>query len=148
MQIEDLKNGMLGFAPVSRKKAAFFAKLVVFMLCVAAHAIREQIENFIERGQNLTDYCNNLNFSVFSQNLIEERMPSMTRKRLLYLSMVKLCEECAESHQDKLFSIFGDEFLSKPFLEKYAANKAHQAEPAQGVKTMPKRDAHGRFIKG
>ena len=145
MKIEELKNGMLAFAPLSRKKAAFYAKLIVFMLCVAAHAIREQIEGFIERGQHLTDYGNNLNFSVFSQNLIEERMPSMTRKRLLYLSLVKLCEECAESHQDKLFSIFGDEFLSKAFLEKYAA---HKAEQAQGVKTMPKRDAHGRFIKG
>lgn len=132
------------FCPISKGKADFFLKLVECVVSSSARPMTEvekEIDGFINEGKHLSDHTGNLQFSVFPQSVVEKKMPTMLRKRLLYLSMVKLVEDTAKENAERIKRLWSDADLTAEFIAAATATAAT-------AKSTPKRDAKGRFVKG
>jgi hypothetical protein len=146
------------FTPKSNRKAEFFGKLVEF-ICKdtdnkEVNTIKADIEKFFADGSFLPSYT--LDNSVFTEGYIKYNKPTMTRKRFLYNNMVKAVELAAASDMAAIREHFKDFAAHLPKVAENTtaegnepSNESSDGDDAPSEeKPQPKRDAHGRFIKG
>jgi len=151
------------FIPKSNRKAVFFGKLVEF-ICKdtdnkEVSTIKADIEKFFADGTFLPSY--ELDNSVFTEGYLKYNEPTMTRKRFLFNNMVKAVELAAASDMAAIREHFKDFSAHLPKVEETTTAASNEPSkennepsdsddvaPSAEAKPKPKRDAHGRFIKG